>query len=87
MRWRSPSKPSCRFAKLVSDRHRVRRSLIGPTAFIVPRTPEKRTLTDNGVAVIGGRRRRPNCPDTATSLLRLSAVIRQSIFAAHLSPT
>ena len=29
MRWRSPSKPRCRFAKLVSDRHRVRRSLTG----------------------------------------------------------
>jgi hypothetical protein len=29
MRWRSPSKPRCSFAKLVSDRHRVRRSLTG----------------------------------------------------------
>jgi hypothetical protein len=29
MRWRSPSKPRCRFAKLVTDRHRVRRSLTG----------------------------------------------------------
>ena len=27
MRWRSPSKPRCSFAKLVSDRQRVRRSL------------------------------------------------------------
>ena len=29
MRWRSPSKPRCRFAKLVSNRHRVPRSLTG----------------------------------------------------------
>ena len=29
MRWRSPSKPRCRFAKLVSDHHRVRQSLTG----------------------------------------------------------
>jgi len=29
MRWRSPSKPRCRFAKLVSDRDRVRWSLTG----------------------------------------------------------
>ena len=32
MRCRSPSKPRCRFAKLVSDRHRVRRSLTGQEA-------------------------------------------------------